>query len=115
MFPPGWPGLALLLLRVSVAGALLTEDYSHRYELSPWIQGIAILLSVALFLGYLTPIAAALGLLFHLVVGYVLNAGASSTEVIVCVDALALALVGPGAYSLDSYLFGRRVVLRPPP
>jgi hypothetical protein len=33
---------------------------------------------------------------------------------IVLVDALVLALLGPGAYSLDSYLFGRRMVVLPP-
>ena len=34
---------------------------------------------------------------------------------LVCLDALALALMGPGAYSIDSYRFGRRVVVLPPP
>jgi hypothetical protein len=35
-------------------------------------------------------------------------------EAIIGLDALALALVGPGAYSVDSYLFGRRLIVLPP-
>jgi hypothetical protein len=34
MFPPGWPGLALILLRGSVATAVVLEGYIHRQELS---------------------------------------------------------------------------------
>ena len=38
MFPPGMPGLALLLLRASVAMALLLDSYGHRRDLSGWLQ-----------------------------------------------------------------------------
>jgi len=32
----------------------------------------------------------------------------------ICFDALALALLGPGAYSLDAYRYGRRLITLPP-
>ena len=62
MFPPGLPGIGLLLLRSSVAIALLLEGYGHR---PGWIPAAAIVLSITLLAGYVTPIAAGIGLLFH--------------------------------------------------
>ena len=59
-FPPGWPGVGLLILRCSVAIALLFENGFSHPVLPTWIQALAILLSITLFLGYLTPIVAAI-------------------------------------------------------
>ena len=115
MFPPGWPGIGLLLLRASVAIALLLEDYAHRQGLSGGMQGAAILLSTALCAGCLTPIAAALALLFHCLIWSSLGVGSAGGAIILSIDTMALALLGPGAYSVDSYRFGRRVVVLPPP
>jgi len=114
MFPPGLPGLGLLVLRTSVAIALLLEHYGHRPGLPHWILAAVILLSLTLCLGFLTPIAAVLGLVLHGLSWYTLGVQSASMVVIVFVDALALALLGPGGYSIDSLLFGRRIVILPP-
>jgi hypothetical protein len=114
MFPTGLPGLALLLLRASVAIALLVENYNHRQSLSGWIQAAAILISVALSAGYLTPILAVIGLVFHGLIWSSLGLGSAAAATVVALNATALALLGPGAYSVDSYRFGRRVVVLPP-
>ena len=103
----------MLLLRTSVAFTLLLEDHRHGHELSGWVQGAVILVSVALLIGYLTPIATLAALLFQSLLWYELG-DSLHVETLVGVDALALALLGPGAFSLDSYLFGRRVVVLPP-
>jgi hypothetical protein len=113
MFPPGLPGLALLLLRASVATTLLADNYSHAEDLPGWIQAAAILISVAVSVGYLTPIVAVLGLVLHAVIRFRL--GIAILTPMTFFDAIALALLGPGAYSVDSYLFGRRLVILPPP
>lgn len=113
MFPTGLPGVALLLLRASVAIALLLEDYAHRRELYGGMHGAAILLSTTLCAGYLTPIAAALALLFHGLIWSGLGVGSAGAAIILSLDAMALALLGPGAYSVDSYRFGRVLVLPP--
>lgn len=115
MFPRGLPGLALLLLRVSTVLALLLNCYLNRSEISAWIQLGAVLIALCICVGFLTPIAASTALLFHVLVWFS-TAGISSTAlIVVALDALALALLGPGAYSIDGYRFGRRVVVLQPP
>ena len=115
MFPPGWPGVGLLFLRSSVAVALLVEGYCHRQHPPSWMQGTTILLSITLFAGYMTPIAAAIGLVIHALIWSRLGAGNAATAIIVSLDVIALALLGPGAYSFDCFRFGRRVVVVRPP
>jgi hypothetical protein len=113
MFPAGLPGLALLLLRTSTAVALLAETYLHRQHLAAWILASAAIISFALSAGYLTPVVAILSVLLHGVIWG--NSGIEETAwaAIVSLDAIGLALLGPGSYSVDSYLFGRRVVVLP--
>jgi hypothetical protein len=117
MFPRGSPGVALLLLRASVAVALLLEVFAGQHHVSRWsgwMESGGILLSVALCVGYLTPIVAVMGLLFHGLIWVSLGSSNAAVAAIVFLDATALALLGPGAYSFDSYRFGRRVLVLPP-
>jgi putative oxidoreductase len=115
MFPAGWPGFALLLLRASVAMALLLENAAHRDGLSVWITGASLVVCVALSAGFLTPIAAAIAIGLHALIWSSLSVGNLGTGAIICGDAIALALLGPGAYSFDSRRFGRRIVVQTPP
>ena len=103
------------MLRASVVGAMLSQNYDHRGQLSTWIQGFAILLSVALSAGYQTPVAAVMAVLLHGLIWAHLGVGSVSVVIVVTLDAMALALLGPGAYSVDSYRFGRRILVLPPP
>ena len=116
MFPPGLPGLALLLLRASVGCALLMHDYGHWAALPGWVHGTVILISLCVSVGYLTPIVAIAALACHAVIWLAVGAAldAASLTLLFALDALALALLGPGAYSLDSRRFGRRLVVLPP-
>jgi|SRR5579863_7463625 len=113
MFPQGWPGVGLLFMRSSVAIALLIEGFCQRQGLPGWVHAAAILLSIALFAGYMTPIAAAIGMLCHWLIWFRLDVNAAAA-IIVSLDMMALALLGPGAYSVDGYRYGRRVLEFPP-
>jgi hypothetical protein len=114
MFPAGWPGVALLLLRASVAIALLLEDLAHRQGLSVWITGASLLAGTALCAGLFTPIAAGIALGIHAWIWWTLSVGTMASAAIFSLDALALSLLGPGSYSIDSRRFGRHVVVLPP-
>ena len=111
MFPTGLPGLALLLLRTSVAIALVVSSYTQ--NIPNWLQATSIIVAAGLFAGYLTPVAAIGALVVHVSISSGLGTDTATWATVVSLDAIALALVGPGAYSVDAYLFGRRVVLPP--
>jgi uncharacterized membrane protein YphA (DoxX/SURF4 family) len=117
MFPRGLPGFALLMLRASVALALIGEFIGHIKPLPIWLQGTTLALALALVVGYLTPIAAVVAVICHALIWSLCGVGAygAAAASIVLLDALALSLLGPGAYSLDAYRFGRRVLVLPPP
>jgi len=115
MFPPGLPGIGLIFLRASVAIALLLEAFAYRHGLSGWSQSIALVISMALFAGFLTPVAAVISIVFHALIFSTLGSGGAGVLSLTAFDSLALALLGPGAYSFDSYRFGRRMVVLPPP
>lgn len=115
MFPPGWPGLGLVLLRVAVAASGLLEAYGAREELSGWVLSALVLLSATLSVGFLTPMVAVLTPVVRLVGLNTISPGTVGFLAMTILCALALALLGPGAYSVDAYRFGRRVIVLPPP
>src|SRR5215468_2201492 len=108
-FPRGWPGIGLLLLRISVSTACLQACVGCE-ACTAWLLLGLIMLCASLCLGALTPLAAALALAVGLIAAANCINGAGLV-VITIIDAVALAVLGPGAYSLDARLFGRRVVL----
>lgn len=109
VFPRGWPGIGLLLLRVSVAAACL-QAYARSETRNAWVLLALIPMSACLCAGALTPLVAVLALVMQLTAGAMRMNGAELV-VTTIIDATALALLGPGAYSLDALRFGRRVIL----
>lgn len=112
MFPAGAAGWGLLLLRVCAAGMLIRNYTAGATALTGiWeIAGIVILAG-AFCLGAFTPVicfASALVQVFILLHPH--EADPFLFIFSFCVTA-ALFLVGPGAFSLDSRLFGRRLIV----
>jgi len=118
MFPQGGPGVALLLLRISVAAILVISAVSRLSNYSHLLVAAAVLVGILLVIGLFTPVSSFAAVAFSLT--NLLIDGHPSNSVIIVVatailESIALALLGPGAYSLDAKLFGRRVMVVPPP
>jgi len=114
MFPQGGPGFALLLLRISVAAIFLIEGVKRFGFSSDILLGGIFAVSIALAIGFLTPL---LSVLVCVSAAAALLTGFSSDTLVLVsliLTSAALSLLGPGAYSVDARLFGRRVMIVPP-
>jgi len=108
MFPAGVPGVALLLLRVGVAATIFATGWNSRMR-APFLL-LLVLHCLFLCLGIFTPVLAALGCVFELVSAVFMNDHSIVAVFSPSLDAAAVAMLGPGAYSLDARRFGRRVI-----
>jgi uncharacterized membrane protein YphA (DoxX/SURF4 family) len=124
-FPDGWPGLGLILMRLTVAlsaiaQAVTTLIGSPAQPLSWAIGVLEILVGAALLMGFLTPFAGASASLGNLAMGVsrLLTSGGNMHEkaaaaIYLSVISMAITLLGPGSSSLDARLFGRREIIIP--
>jgi len=122
-FPGSWPGLGLLLLRIVVGGAASMQGVVYLARMiepdaPTWLAGtLAVVSGLALIAGFLTPASAVIaGLMTAFIVATWTPPDTSVlidrfAALILIVDAAALALLGPGAHSLDARLFGRREII----
>lgn len=111
-FPGGPAGAGLLFLRVSVAVSLLFITATP--TTANWLQLAALAAAVALMLGVQARMIAALTLAAPVVVMSTSD-GAGARVILHAINASALMLLGPGAFSADALLFGRRRLRLPDP
>ena len=122
-FPTGFPGFALLLLRVVVGGAassqawLLISANHGAVNTSLVVALVAFVTGLALIIGLMTPIASVLlsagGLLLTLdssVLEHLLLFESGMARLEFTVMSAALISLGPGGLSLDARLYGRREI-----
>jgi uncharacterized membrane protein YphA (DoxX/SURF4 family) len=126
-FPGGRPGIGLLLLRVAVglaaaAGGVFYFSGASNSFSEKWILGLVLIVNgAALAAGFLTPLVGLLiGICF---LGIAFSWFPAPAWVVhdvklmafaMIVSTVAIALLGPGAFSLDGRLFGRREIVIPP-
>lgn len=111
-FPCAWPGFALLVLRCIAATALIAyANIDMWLSFEPTLllmHGLTIITVILLIGGLWTPAA---GIAQALLQFYNNPPGIDATDLSPMLWAavgLCVAMLGPGAYSVDSRLFGRR-------
>ena len=111
MFPDGWPGRGLLLLRVVVVVILIHDGVAaltgvpQRESIA--LQVIAAIAGVFLLVGLWTPIAGAIIALGETWIA-IAGTGHPWGTILMATLGIALAILGPGALSIDVRLFGRK-------
>ena len=125
-FPGGWPGCALLLLRLVLGLVFLTEGRFYlegqNVTAGVWLFGLSILVAGGVLLvGFLTPIVAGIVAAGTLGVGLGILPGSTPTlfdSKIPFIFGLTMLVtlvgLGPGAFSMDARVFGRREIIIPP-
>jgi uncharacterized membrane protein YphA (DoxX/SURF4 family) len=112
MFPAGAPGIALLMLRVSLAAAILDGGPDClKTSVAPPICVVLAAQSLLLCIGFITPVVSVIACVFELASLVIAAQTDMRFIVLSSLNAAAIALLGPGAYSLDARLFGRRLIV----
>ena len=109
-FANGWPGWGLLAQRVLIAAILIYSVVTHlakgdKSAVLPELIGAG--LSIFILVGLWTPVAGALVSLTE-IWDLLCRTGDSWIPSIVATLSAALAMIGPGAWSVDARLFGRK-------
>ena len=96
-------------------------DGPNSNSISVWAVGsLAIAVGAAIFVGFLTPAAAAVATVGYLRTGvssFLMTGANNHISALAAFNlaaiSVALVLLGPGAFSLDARLFGRREIIIP--
>jgi hypothetical protein len=112
MFPTGAAGIALILLRVSVAATLVTNALpGGGPDIHAWEYAGLGLLGGALCLGVFTPVSSTLSCIVEIASAADLKEFGATQLISSILITASLAMLGPGAYSVDARMFGRRLVV----
>jgi len=110
-FANGWPGVGLLLQRLLTGSVLLHQGVLCLSDLSSCAlivpETVSAVAGTCLLLGLWTPVA---GTLIAMAQAWILASSSGSRWPSVLLGALGatLSMIGPGAWSMDARLFGRR-------
>lgn len=122
-FPDSWPGFGLLLLRFAIGIALIgfgaTGLLVGTNTLIAVAQDvIAAAVGLALVVGLWTPIMGTLAALDQIWIALSLQSSGRDGKwihIFLVALSVSLAMLGPGAWSIDARLFGRRRLYRDRP
>jgi uncharacterized membrane protein YphA (DoxX/SURF4 family) len=112
-FPNAWPGAGLLLLRLAAGIALIIggspelRGLSHSALFAAEI--VAVSVGILLFAGLWTPLTGALQAIIELWIAFS-RGREGSIHLLAAALGVSLAMLGPGAWSIDARLFGRKQI-----
>lgn len=108
-FAHGWPGAGLLIMRLAAGAAVITANTTKLLGGLPFDATVLHVFAIAggllLVLGLWTPIAGSLIAATQLWIVFS-QPNDPWTNILLVALGLGLALVGPGAWSIDARLFG---------
>lgn len=111
-FPSGKAGVALVLFRLSAAVWIAGAGSQVPVYDVKW-TALAYLTSIGLVSGFPTRFIAGACALVASAIAATVHVYPLACSAAFVLSMLALALIGPGAYSLDAVLFGRRTIYLP--
>ena len=116
-FARGWPGVGLLVLRVAagsslIARAILVVGNTLTFG-TGFFQLFIATAGLLLIIGLWTPVVATVMVLLELW-RIISRHGDPASHILLCALAFAIALLGPGAWSVDARLFGWKRIETPP-
>jgi putative oxidoreductase len=119
-FAGGWPGTGFLLLRLLTGAALIHFGIDGVLASPPLttvvLQIIGIGAGILLLAGLWTPVAGTLAAIVKVSIAfsrYFSHSGDPWIPILQAVLGAVLAMVGPGAWSIDARLFGRKRIDMP--
>jgi len=119
-FADGWPGAGLLLLRLLTGVALIYFGIANLCEAPPLatvvLQSIGVGAGLLILAGLWTPLAGALAAIVKVWIAllrFFSHSGDPSIAIIQAALGAVLAMIGPGAWSIDARLFGRKHIRVP--
>jgi putative oxidoreductase len=111
-FANGWPGFGIFIQRLVTGvvlvlhGVVALNQASEAGLLIPQVAGAV--LGLLIMLGLWTPLTGALIVVIEVWIALV--GGGSELSLILAVLGGTLAMIGPGAWSIDARLFGRKYI-----
>ena len=110
-FADGWPGVGLLLMRLVSAIVVVARGITRLSSGLPGgpntVEVVGIAAGILVMVGLWTPASASLVAVLG-VWNALSQPGDPSANILLCAMGFGLALVGPGAWSVDARLFGFR-------
>ena len=110
-FANGWPGIGLLLQRLLSASVLFLDGIRYFGE-APHSSGAALRLigagtGIFVLVGLWTPVTGMLVAIIELYIAFS-HTGDPWISIMLATLGATLAMIGPGAWSIDARLFGRK-------
>jgi hypothetical protein len=117
-FADGWPGGGILLLRLLAGGALINRGLATTSAQDQTGLIVAELVGAAAGLlivgGLWTPVVGVLAGMVEVWTAF-MQPGTQSLAIMLAGLGISLAMIGPGAWSIDAQLYGRKQILPPEP